>query len=196
MTKDQVQLSKCVDGTFCPRNNSDVNATCCEMGKGENAGVSGSTIPLSVVGSIQGGALDTTALLISNAKLSSSSTVESSMSSASTPFTSHSQYSSSTLSTLPSQASSPTQFALSSQASSSTISTSYLEASPSTFFTTESGPSNAAATNGGYTTNGKIGLGVGVGIGLPTLIITLFGFVITYLQFKKRQQLRRSRMMM
>lgn len=37
VTASAVRLSKCVDGTFCPRNTDDLNATCCDNHLGEFA---------------------------------------------------------------------------------------------------------------------------------------------------------------
>lgn len=36
VTTSAVRLSKCADGTFCPRNTDDLNATCCDNHQGES----------------------------------------------------------------------------------------------------------------------------------------------------------------
>ena len=53
VTATAVQLSMCEDGTWCPRNQDDVNTACCDKHEGTNVQLSGANIAASVVNSIQ-----------------------------------------------------------------------------------------------------------------------------------------------
>ena len=53
VTATAVQLSVCQDLTYCPRNQNDLNTTCCDYHQGVNVQLSGANIAASVVSNIQ-----------------------------------------------------------------------------------------------------------------------------------------------
>ena len=54
MSKGAVQLSACSDGSFCPRNENDVNTTCCYNREGKTTGLDDARIALTELNDIRG----------------------------------------------------------------------------------------------------------------------------------------------
>lgn len=157
-----VQLSRCVDGTWCPRNEADVNTTCCSEHQGQYARDSGAPIAAALVNSIrhpQTTLRQGTATTIDDENARS---------------TSDNIRSSSTRQTRPA----PTETNTSTSPPNSQVTSALHPTSPTTSqFTSALRPTsppnsqNTSSVSGaGLSTSDKIALGIGIGIGLPTLI--------------------------
>lgn len=181
-----VQVSQCPDGTYCGRTENDMNIACCESRLGGFVKLSGVPITFCSVEANPNPGQQGAKIRTNKGTCSWNSTMVSPTTSNQTLSTSSSQASSLKPSTSSSQVSNWTSSISCPKPSRSAFAPSLSKTLSAMRSTTGPDTTNTAFVSGGYDTDNKIGLGVGLGIGLPTLIISLLGFVIMYLQFRKR----------
>ena len=167
MTDSAAQLSRCADGTFCPRNRPNVNSSCCDNNQGITAELSGAPIAASLINSIRSiNVLSETESLSHKTTAISDSTSPTVATYAIEPTADSEQSSSANAHSTHSTAATTTELSVSTQANKA-----------------EAIATPAAA--GGYSTSDKIALGVGIGIGLPTLILTFLSYWVVRTKWKK-----------